>query len=209
MAIPFNDTTRRLVEERCAAFTRIEGVAAGKLKRAAVAITLVEADDGSTETALILTGRVAGLRAHGGQWALPGGRIDAGETPLLAALRELHEEIGLDLAASEILGTLDDYPTRSGYLITPVVAWAGNHPPLRLNPQEVASIRRIRLADVARDDAVEFVTIPESERRVVRLRVDGRTIHAPTAALIYQFREVLAGRQTRVADLEQPVFAWR
>ena len=48
-----------------------------------------------------------------------------------------------------------------------------------------------------------------AHRRVVRLRVDGRTIHAPTAALIYQFREVLAGRQTRVADLEQPVFAWR
>ena len=90
-----------------------------------------------------------------------------------------------------------------------MVAWGGHHPPLRLNPQEVASIRRIRLADVARDDAVEFVTIPESERRVVRLQIHGRTIHAPTAALIYQFREVLAGRVTRVTDLEQPVFAWK
>ena len=108
-----------------------------------------------------------------------------------------------------MLGTLDDYPTRSGYLITPVVAWGGDHPPLRLNPQEVASVRRIRLADIAREDAIEFDTIPESERRVVRLHVNGRTIHAPTAALIYQFREVLAGRDTRVADLEQPVFAWR
>ena len=70
-------------------------------------------------------------------------------------------------------------------------------------------MRRIRLADIAREDAIEFDTIPESERRVVRLHINGRTIHAPTAALIYQFREVLAGRQTRVADLEQPVFAWR
>jgi hypothetical protein len=104
-----------------------------------------------------------------------------------------------------VLGTLDDYPTRSGYLITPVVVWGGEHPPLRLNPQEVASVRRIRLTDIARDDAIEFDTIPESERRVVRLHVNGRTIHAPTAALIYQFREVLAGRHTRVADLEQPV----
>ena len=209
MRFPFGDATRQLVTERCAAFKRLPGDGAHTLKHAAVAITLTDAADGSGETALILTGRVAGLRSHGGQWALPGGRIDAGETPAAGALRELAEEIGLELAPRDILGTLDDYPTRSGYLITPVVVWGGDHPPLRLNPAEVASIRRIALTDIAREDAIEFDSIPESERRVVRLRVNGRTIHAPTAALIYQFREVLAGRQTRVADLEQPVFAWR
>ena len=90
-----------------------------------------------------------------------------------------------------MIGTLDDYPTRSGYLITPMVVWGGRHPPLRLNPAEVASIRRIRLVDIAREDAIEFDTIPESKRRVVRLNINGRFIHAPTAALIYQFREVL------------------
>ena len=209
MTFLFNDATRYLVAERCAAFTRTPHGPADALKHAAVAITLTSVEDGSGETALILTGRVAGLRSHGGQWALPGGRIDAGETPAQGALRELAEEIGLKLTPDDIIGTLDDYPTRSGYLITPVVVWGGDHAPLRLNPAEVASIRRIRLVDIAREDAIEFDTIPESDRRVVRLNINGRFIHAPTAALIYQFREVLAGRQTRVADLEQPVFAWR
>jgi 8-oxo-dGTP pyrophosphatase MutT (NUDIX family) len=205
---PFGDITRQLIADRCAAFMRMPHDDTHTLKHAAVAVTLVR-DEGSNETALILTGRVSGLRSHGGQWAMPGGRLDADETPTQAALRELSEEIGLVLTPADILGTLDDYPTRSGYLVTPVVVWGGDHPPLRLNPEEVATIRHVRLADIARDDAIEFDSIPESERRVVRLRIEGRVIHAPTAAMIYQFREVLAGRQTRVADLEQPVFAWR
>ena len=206
---PFGDATRELVAQRCAAFTRLASDTEHALKHAAVAVTLVDAEDGPDETALILTGRVSGLRSHGGQWAMPGGRIDPGETPVAAALRELAEEIGLHLTPDDVLGMLDDYPTRSGYLITPVVVWGGHHPPLRLNPREVASVRHIKLADIAREDAVQFDRIPESERRVVRLHINGRTIHAPTAAMIYQFREVIAGRQTRVADLEQPVFAWR
>jgi 8-oxo-dGTP pyrophosphatase MutT (NUDIX family) len=209
MTFPFTDHTKRAIADHCAGFVRVPGEDGSALKHAAVAITLTQADDGSGETVLILTGRVAGLRSHGGQWALPGGRVDPGETVVEAALRELSEEIGLALAPDDVLGTLDDYPTRSGYLITPVVAWAGYHPPLRLNPAEVASVRRIALTDIAREDAIEFDSIPESDRRVVRLRVNERFVHAPTAAMIYQFRELLAGRTTRVADLEQPVFAWR
>src|SRR4051794_7632051 len=111
---PFGDGTRRSIASRCAAFARLTSGAPPSLKHAAVAIALVQADDGSGETALILTGRVSGLRSHGGQWALPGGRIDAGETPVVAALRELSEEIGLELKPEDILGILDDYPTRSG-----------------------------------------------------------------------------------------------
>jgi 8-oxo-dGTP pyrophosphatase MutT (NUDIX family) len=210
MVQPFDDTTRRNIAERCAAFARLPASEpTPALKRAAVALALVAAGDGSDGTALLLTLRAAGLRAHRGQWALPGGRCDEGETPVVAALRELHEELGLDLKPGDVLGLLDDYPTRSGYLITPVVVWAATSVAMSPNPQEVASVHRIALDDIESEDAFSFTTIPESTRRVIRFRHAGQFIHAPTAALIYQFREVLDGRDTRVADLEQPVFAWK
>ena len=108
-----------------------------------------------------------------------------------------------------MLGLLDDYPTRSGYLITPVVVWAASSAPtLSPSPSEVASVHRIALA-IEQADAFDFTAIPESDRRVIRFRHADHFIHAPTAAMIYQFREVLAGRNTRVAELEQPVFAWK
>ena len=215
---PFADTTRRNIAELCAAFTRLPERAPApkpepgpqpRLKRAAVAIALVEADDADAGTALLLTRRASGLRSHGGQWALPGGRCDEGETPVEAALRELHEELGLKLGPDQVLGLLDDYPTRSGYLITPVVLWSEKDAAITPSPDEVASVHRIALEDIERSDAFDFTLIPESRRRVIRFRLGGQLIHAPTAALIYQFREVLAGRITRVAELEQPVFAWK
>lgn len=205
----FDNTTRGEIAELCAGFPRVaadEG--ASTLKRAAVVIALTESDAGGG-TSFLLTRRAPGLRSHSAQWALPGGRCDAGETQAQAALRELHEELGLDLAGSEVLGLLDDYPTRSGYLITPVVVWAGSGVSIVPNPAEVASVHRVALDDIERADAFSFTSIPESTRRVIRFRLAGGHIHAPTAALIYQFSELLAGRQTRVAELEQPVFAWR
>src|SRR5689334_16102972 len=204
----FDDTTRRKIAELCAGFVRTGEDGAPALKRAAVAIALTE-NEAKDGTAFLLTRRAAGLRSHTGQWALPGGRCDAGETQAEAALRELHEELGMELPQSEVLGLLDDYPTRSGYLITPVVVWAGSGGPIVPNPAEVASVHRIALDEIERDGAFSFTCIPESTRRVIRFRLHGGHIHAPTAALIYQFSELLAGRQTRVAELEQPVFAWR
>jgi 8-oxo-dGTP pyrophosphatase MutT (NUDIX family) len=210
MTRPFDDATRRNIAARCAAFARLpENEPAQALKRAAVAIALVEAGGAAGETALLLTLRAAGLRAHRGQWALPGGRCDEGETPVTSALRELQEELGLEVAPDDVLGLLDDYPTRSGYLITPVVVWAPTNAAISPNPEEVASVHRIALDDIEHAEAFDFTAIPESTRRVIRFRHAGRFIHAPTAALIYQFREVLAGRDTRVAELEQPVFAWK
>ena len=206
----FDETTRRHIAERCAAFARLPAAEpAPALKRAAVAITLVDSGDAGHGTAMLLTLRAPGLRAHRGQWALPGGRCDEGETPIMAALRELHEELDLELGPADVLGLLDDYPTRSGYLITPVVVWATASTALSPNPSEVASVHRIALSEIEQADAFDFTAIPESDRRVIRFRHAGHFIHAPTAAMIYQFREVLAARHTRVAELEQPVFAWK
>jgi len=178
------------------------------LRSAAVALTLVTGDGGSA--CFVLTRRAAGLRSHGGQWALPGGRLDPGESPEQAALRELSEEVGLDLGRSQILGRLDDYPTRSGFVITPVVLWAEADCRLEPNPEEVAAIYRVPLAELDRPDVPRLHRIPESERPVISIPLLGTNIHAPTAAILFQLREVaIWGRSTRVAQYEQPVFAWR
>ncbi len=178
------------------------------LKRAAVCLILT--DDGGGGAALVLTRRAEHLSAHSGQFALPGGGIDTGETAAAAALREAREEIGIELAPASILGRLDDYPTRSGYLITPIVAWAPDDAAMRANPAEVAAIYRVVLAELSRPGSPEFVAIPESDQPVIRYPLLGTLIHAPTAAVLYQFMEVAVhGRATRVAHLEQPVWAWR
>lgn len=191
-------------------------------RRAAVAVALVEEGHGaevhglqrlpdwSRSPALLLTRRAAGMRQHAGQWALPGGRLDDGESPEQAALRELHEEVGLELGADAVLGRLDDYVTRSGYAITPVVVWAGAAGSLTPNPGEVASLHRIAVQELMREDAPILNRIPQSEHPVLRMPIGTGWIAAPTAAVLYQFREVcVAGRATRVAHFEQPVFAWK
>jgi mutator protein MutT len=208
MSHAFTSQLREVLAARVATFPRLAPEHEG-LKRAAVVLGLVEADEGPGDAALLLTRRATGLRAHAGQWALPGGRLDEGETPETTALRELHEELGLKVGHEAVLGRLDDYPTRSGYSISPVVVWIADTSTLQPNPSEVASVHRISLAEVGRPESVAFVAIPESERPVIRLRIGSDHIHAPTAALIHQLAELLAGRVTRVAHLEQPVFAWR
>jgi len=207
MNLRHDEALRASMARELARFEPVPALAQG-FKRAAV--SLIVADDGAGGAAILLTRRAQHLSTHSGQFALPGGRVDPDETAEAAALREAREEIGLALAREAILGRLDDYPTRSGYVITPLVAWAGRGAPMAANPAEVAAIYRVPLADLERTGAPEFVTIAESDRPVIRYPLLGTTLHAPTAAVLYQFMEVCVhGRATRVAHLEQPVWAWR
>lgn len=205
--LALDEGLRNMITGRLARHDRQAIPADSGLKRAAVALALAEHEWGGA--CVLLTERASGLRAHSGQWAFPGGRSDPGEMPWQTALREAEEEIGLALGAEAVLGELDDYPTRSGYAITPVVVWAGPSPALRLNPIEVASVHRVPLDHVVLD-VFEFLPQEDTDRPIVRMALWGDHLYAPSAAMLYQFREVaLAGRATRVADLDQPEFARR
>jgi mutator protein MutT len=221
MDVPRGAALRQQITERLRAFD-VQPLPVEGRRHAAVALAVSEAGHGadlpplprhaqwSDAPALLLTKRAADLRSHAGQWALPGGRIDAGETPEQAALRELAEEVGLVLDAAAVLGRLDDYATRSGYLITPVVVWAGAARDVVPNAAEVASIHRIPADELLRPDAPILNQVSGAAHPVLRMPVGDRWIAAPTAAFLYQFRELcLLGRPTRAAHFDQPVFAWR
>lgn len=216
-----SDALRRQLDRRLAAWP-VQPLPDGDRRRAAVALAVVDEGPGaglpgmpvqahwSEAPALLLTRRAAHLGRHGGQWALPGGRLDAGETPERAALRELAEEVGLRLEAGAVLGRLDDYATRSGWVITPVVVWAGAAREAVADPGEVASLHRIAWREFLREDAPMLNHVRGQPHPVLRMPVGERWIAAPTAAFLYQFREVvLLDRATRVAHFDQPFFAWR
>jgi 8-oxo-dGTP pyrophosphatase MutT (NUDIX family) len=166
--------------------------------------------DVSGGAAFLLCRRASRLSSHSAQWALPGGRLDPGESAVDAALRELDEEVGVSLSASTVLGLLDDYPTRSGYVITPVVIWGGGRLDPRPAPDEVVAVYRVGLHQLLRDDSPRFISIPESPRPVVQVPLGDHLIHAPTGAVLLQLRWLcLEGRHDPVDGLEQPVFAWK
>ncbi len=195
---------RDTVAGRVAGFPRL-AVDLPELKQAAVAVCVTVRDG---VPCLLLTRRASRLRAHAGQWALPGGRREDGESAADGALRELAEEVGLELGADSVLGVLDDFPSRSGYVITPVVCWAGRTGRLTGSEAEVAAVHQIPLADF--DVEPRLVFIPESDAPVIQLPLLGGYLHAPTAAIVHQFcRIACRGEVHRVAHYEQPVWAWR
>ncbi|MCF6386785.1 CoA pyrophosphatase [Mycobacterium sp. MBM] len=238
MSIDYDDTLRERIRANLSTHVRRAFTDTSK-RHAAVAVTLVDSHlgedrvdpapvedwiagrpmpesldgrmvDVSGGAAFLLCRRASRLSSHAAQWALPGGRLDPGETAVDAALRELHEEVGIELPESSVLGLLDDYPTRSGYVITPVVLWGGGRLDLRPSPDEVVAVYRVGLHQLQRRDSPRFISIPESPRPVVQIPLGNDLIHAPTGAVLLQLRWLgLEGRGDAVDELEQPVFAWK
>jgi 8-oxo-dGTP pyrophosphatase MutT (NUDIX family) len=201
VSVVFTHELRNRITHNLAAFQPRE-LSADRLRHAAVGVVVLS--DETNRACFILTRRLDTLRRHGGQWALPGGRLEAHETAEFAALREIREEVGLDLPPEAILGRLDDFISRSGHLISPFVIWAADGAILSLSPDEVDAAYRVPLEELDQPGGLSFEPLLHFS-----LPTLASTVHAPTAAIIYQFREVaLHGRTVRVADVEQPFFAW-
>lgn len=215
----FGDELRSLITENLRKFSRVH-LESKKLRKAAVAITIVEFHGDSnlegfesvdhTSAAVILTRRKSNLNHHAGQWAFPGGSVDEGESVVDAALRELDEEVHLCVDRHMVIGLLDDFITRSGFHITPVLIWAADVAKLQPNLDEVASIHRIPCKELLRVDSPILQPGLDSERPILFMPIGSTFIASPTAAILYQFREVgLRGQPTRVAHFDQPSFAWK
>ncbi len=206
----FDVSLRTHISDNLSSFPRttIDDPAA---RQAGVALVVAEADD-TGDACLLLTRRQRGLRRHSGQYALPGGRLDEGETFEDAALRELSEELGLTYDSERVLGALDDYKTRSGFVVRPFVVWGGPLQAMKPDPEEVAIVFQIPLSDLE-SPAIPQLTPGEHDHAPVLgapIATLNHVIHAPTAALIYQFREVaLFGNATRVGHFGEPEFAWK
>ena len=182
--------------------TRAPAVADGP-RRAAVTVSVLP--HRGRAHVLVIKRSFAGRNA--GQWALPGGRVEDGEEPDAAAVRELAEETGLHLEPTEIAGRLDDLVTESGFVITPLVAVVRRPVRLRRDPREIHSLHPVPLRRLLAPGVPRWKHRPAGAPLLqLPLRHD-MVVHAPTGALLWQFREVaLLGNEVTTADLVQP--AW-
>lgn len=169
------------------------GMAVEDLKPAAVLIGLIEREAGPT---VLLTRRADTLRRHTGQVALPGGRQDPGETAWQTALREAHEEVGLDPRFVEPLGLSTPYQTGTGYLITPVVGVVRPGFALAPNPGEVADIFETPFAflmDLANYETHERQLPTGETRRFYATTHSDKYIWGATAGILRALYERLYG----------------
>jgi 8-oxo-dGTP pyrophosphatase MutT (NUDIX family) len=149
---------------------------------AAVLIAITDRGD----PGVILTVRREHLRTHAGQIAFPGGRIDEGEEPVAAALREAREELRLDPAVVELAGRLDEYRTVTGYVVTPIIGVVPPDLPLQPHEHEVADWFEAPLAHVLDpgNQQLETAVFAGLERRYWQIEWNGRRIWGATAAML-------------------------
>jgi 8-oxo-dGTP pyrophosphatase MutT (NUDIX family) len=161
-------------------------------KPSAVLVPLFEEDG---ETSVILTRRSSRLRSHTGEVSFPGGRVDPGEAPLAAALREATEEIGLDPEQVQIVGQLSPLSTvSSAAAITPFVGALAARPSLHPNPAEVERVFDVSLAELASDGVYheELWELPEvGLRQMSFFHLAGDTVWGATARMLRELLELI------------------
>ena len=139
-----------------------------------------------SEPGVILTVRREHLRTHAGQIAFPGGRMDDGETPEQAALREADEELGLAAAAVGLVGSIEPYRTVTGYVVTPVIGVVAPDLDLMPHEHEVADCFEAPLAFLLdpRNQQRRSALFQGKERHYYEIIWNGRRIWGATAAMI-------------------------
>jgi len=166
-----------------------------ELRPAAVLIAVIARPEGAT---VLLTRRADSLTSHTGQIAFPGGRLDAGETALDAALREAREEVALASETVEVLGLGDPYESGSGFLITPVIGWLAEPPVTTPSPEEVAEVFEAPwdfLMDVANHRRDFLEPEPGLRRWFWAMPWEDRYIWGVTAGILRALRDRLYGNE--------------
>ena len=205
MRYPYDDALRARMVANLSGFERRE--IDEPQRRAATAIAVV--DHGGAAGYLFIR-RALTMRRNPGQYALPGGRAEPGETTAETARRELAEELGVVLGPESVIGVLDDMPTRAGGVVTPVVLWAGGAVTMTPDPDEVHDAWVRAVSELDHPEAPRWVTLDGVDGQVLRMPVGSEWINPPTATMLYQFREVaLHGRVVRVHEVASPLWTAR